>query len=221
MRNLIIRIRLCLRHVAARTLVARSFAIIGAGVALLSGAQPAAADKYCSGSEIVEFVTKEGIVGWVVGVDKSPQCAFPSLVVVMDLIEADQKVHKFSFTLQYDANKRQLVKALGIEPSGKEGYFPNLVLGGDRSKDKHSFVLSHHHLLGDQVKITQVKMFAAFAGRASCRYEGAATVPGTPSTTTHSRDGGTNYVSARTPETPIITDCRVRRSGDGRRPRPK
>lgn len=92
-------------RLAARARLRRSFAVIGASVALLSGVQSLAAAPACPGSEIVTSVTRPGIVGWTVRIDKSPKCAFPSLVVVMDLIEAGRKVHKFSFTLQYDVAK--------------------------------------------------------------------------------------------------------------------
>ena len=154
-------------RLAARARIARPLAIAGASAAVLSGAQSVAAAPACPGTDIFRFVTRPGIVGWSVAIGKSPQCAFPSLVVVMDLIEADRKVHKLNFTLQWDAANQKLVKALGIDEK-----FPNLYYAPEPG-GTHSFVLSHHYILGEQIKITRVKVFATFAGHA-CRYEGPA-----------------------------------------------
>lgn len=63
--------------------------------------------------------------------------------------------------------------------------------------------MSHHYILGtdNQTKITKVKMFATFAGRA-CRYEGPA------------------FKAAWNDPDVIVTDCIKSRPGDGSRPRP-
>jgi hypothetical protein len=113
----------------------------------------------------------------------------------MDLIDASQKVHKFNFTLQYDSKTQHMVKALGIDDT-----FPNVYYGPDPEGTR--FVLLHHYILGTQVSstITQVKMFAAFAGR-TCRYEGPAV-------------GAQTLMGAE----PIFHECLGKRPGDDRRP---
>jgi hypothetical protein len=141
---------------------ARRLAILCTGFALLSGAPSAMAAAGCPNARLIEFTSNGYIAGWTLQFDHSQECAFPSIVALLDFTESDNVTHhKLSFTLQLDAKTGQLTKSLGIDASHiypQPGFTDNTRWVGVFFEPMFP-------------NITKVNMFAAFAGQ-ECKYNG-------------------------------------------------